>query len=94
VVEPYDKRQLRDAHRLTEIESCCYVWLDAGRRLTITTRADKSNAEQREGPLITLIQTVMGMVTPPSFTMSGETLRRDIELVKLRFQTRGDLPAG
>lgn len=93
LVEPRDKRQVHDGRRLTVIESCCYIWLDAGRRLTFTTRADKLTREQRDGPLVNFIQTVIGMVTTPSRRMSGETLRRDIERVRRRFRQRGDLPS-
>jgi len=92
LVEPQDKRRVLDARRLTVIESCCYIWLDAGRRLTFTTRGDKPSRDQRDGPLVNLIQTVIEMVTTPPCRMSGETLRRDIERVRRRFRRRGDLP--
>ncbi|MBY6117437.1 hypothetical protein KUW09_24800 [Mameliella alba] len=91
-VKPLDKRKVQDARRLTVVESCCYIWLDAGQRLTFTTRSDKPSSEQRAGPLVDFIQTVIGMITSPSCKISGETLRRDIEQVKYRFRMRGDLP--
>lgn len=91
-VEPHDKRKVQDVRRVAVIESCCYIWLDAGRRLTFTTCSERLNPDQRSGPLITFIQTVIGMVTAPSCKISGETLRRDIEKVKYRFRMRGDLP--
>ncbi|MGQ3488085.1 hypothetical protein [Roseovarius pacificus] len=90
-VQPRDKRQVQDERRLKVIESCCYIWLDAGRKLTITTRPDKPSSEQREGELIRFIQTVVTMVTKPMRQIPGETLRRDIERVRRRFQMRGDL---
>ena len=90
-VQPLDKRQVQDERRLKVIESCCYIWLDAERPLTITTRPDNPTNEQREGELIRFIQTVVSMITKPKRKMSGETLRRDIECVRRRFRLRGDL---
>lgn len=90
-VLPLDKRQVQDERRLKVIESCCYIWLDTDRPLTITTRPDNPSSEQRDGKLIRFIQTVISMVTEPTCRMSGETLRRDIERVRRRFQMRGDL---
>lgn len=90
-VQPLDKRQVQDERRLKVIESCCYIWLDAERPLTITTRPDNPTNEQREGELIRFIQTVVSMITNPKRKMSGETLRRDIECVRRRFRLRGDL---
>ncbi|WP_198133305.1 hypothetical protein [Roseobacter sp. AzwK-3b] len=90
-VRPLDKRNVQDERRLKVIETCCYIWLDAGRPLTITTRPDKPSSEQREGELINFIQDVVSMITTPKCKMSGETLRRDIERVRRRFRRRGEL---
>jgi len=90
-VQPRDKRSVSDDRRISLIESCCYIWLDAGRKLTFTTRPDKPSSEQREGELIRFIQTVVGMVTKPMSQIPGETLRSDIELVRRRFRRRGAL---
>jgi hypothetical protein len=92
VVRPLDKRQVADDRRLSVVESCCYIWLDAGRKLTFTTRADKLKPEQqREGELIRFIQTAVSMVTTPTCNVSGETLRRDIERIRRRFRRRGEM---
>ncbi|WP_026758873.1 hypothetical protein [Sediminimonas qiaohouensis] len=92
VVRPLDKRKVADDRRLSVVESCCYIWLDAGRKLTFTTRADKLKPEQqREGELIRFIQTAVSMVTTPTCEVSGETLRRDIELTRRRFRRRGEM---
>lgn len=92
LVQPRDKRKARDERRIKVVESCCYIWLDANRPLTITTRDVKSNKDKRSGPLVELIKSVIEMVTINSTEISGETLRRDIELVRRRFAKRGDLP--
>lgn len=91
LVRPRDKRETRDERRLKLVESCCYIWLDAGRRLTFTSYFYKAPDQKRTGPLLELIKAVVKLVTLNETTISGETLRRDIELVRRRFERRGDL---
>ena len=91
LVRPRDKRETRDERRLKVVESCCYIWLDAGRKLTFTSYFYKTRDQKRTGPLLELIKAVVKLVTVNATTISGETLRRDIELVRRRFEHRGDL---
>lgn len=92
IVRPRDKRETRDERRLKVVESCCYIWLDAGRKLTFTSYFAETRNQKRTGPLLELIKAVVKLVTVNATTISGETLRRDIELVRRRFKRRGDLP--
>ena len=91
ILQPDDRRKERDNRRLFVVESCCYVALDAGWSLTYTTDSSVEKS-QRGGRLINLIQDVIGMVSQNSRIASVHTLKSDIELVRRRFQMRGDLP--
>jgi len=79
ILTPADSRTIYDGRREHIVRSCCYVWMDAGRRLTYTTRADKLSEKQRGGPLFDLIRTVMGMLLPTGKRPSDETIRKDID---------------
>ena len=79
ILAPTDRRKILDGRRDHIVRSCCYVWMDAGRPLTYTTRSDKLSKEQREGPLFDLIRTVMGMILPKGKRPSDETIRKDID---------------
>ena len=78
VMSPTDKRCIGDGRRKNVVHSCCYAWHDAGRRVSYTTRPERT-ADQRGGPLIEFIQAVVMMVTDPPARLSGETIRKDIE---------------
>lgn len=78
-MSPRDKRFSRDKRRQYIVESCCYIWKDAGRPLTYTTYSDGRPGGQRQGPLITFIQSVVKMITEPGQILSGETIRVDID---------------
>lgn len=90
ILQPDDRRKERDNRRLFVVESCCYVALAAGWSLTYTTDSSVEK-NQRGGRLINLIQDVIGMVSQNSRIASVHTLKSDIELVRRRFQMRGDL---
>lgn len=91
ILQPDDRRKERDNRRLFIVESCCYVALDAGWSLTYTTDSTVEK-NQRGGRLINLIRDVIGMVSQNSRIASVHTLKSDIELVRRRFQIRGDRP--
>lgn len=93
ILQPDDRRKERDNRRIFIVESCCYVALDAGWSLTYTTDSTVEK-NQRGGRLINLIQDVIGMVSQNSRIASVHTLKSDIELVRRRFQMRGDLTSG
>lgn len=82
ILTPADSRKIYDGRREHIMRSCCYVWMDAGRPLTYTTRPDRLSHERRAGPLFDLIRGVMRMMLPNSKTPSDETIRKDID----RFQ--------
>ncbi|MFD2857600.1 hypothetical protein [Seohaeicola zhoushanensis] len=78
-MSPLDKRATRDKRRQYIVETCCYAWQDAGRRVTYTTVSDGSKVGQRHGKLLEFIQAVAMMVTAPSTELNGETVRKDID---------------
>ncbi|NOC85914.1 hypothetical protein [Ruegeria sp. HKCCD6428] len=78
-MSPRDKRFSRDKRRQYIVESCCYIWKDAGRPLTYTTYSDGRPGGQRQGPLVNFIQAVVKMITEPGQILSGETIRVDID---------------
>ena len=92
ILQPDDRRTERDNRRLIVVESCCYVALDVGWPLTYTTDF-KAEKNQRGGRLIDLIKDVIAMVSNNARIASVHTLKNDIELVRRRFEMRGDLPA-
>ncbi|MCA0930462.1 hypothetical protein [Ruegeria profundi] len=78
-ISPRDKRFSRDKRRQYIVESCCYIWKDAGRPLTYSTYSDGRPGGQRQGPLVNFIQAVVKMITEPGQNLSGETIRVDID---------------
>lgn len=92
ILQPNNRSKERDNRRLLVVESCCYVALDAGWPLTYTTD-DTVSKNQRGGRLINLIKDVVAMVSRNARIASVHTLKSDIELVRRRFERRGDLPA-
>ncbi len=92
ILQPNDRRKERDNRRLFIVESCCNVALDAGWPLTYTTDSTVEK-NQRGGRLIELIKDVIAMVSQNAQIASGHTLKSDIELVKRRFELRGDMPS-
>ncbi|QEP30632.1 hypothetical protein [Pukyongiella litopenaei] len=79
ILAPADRRKVYDGRRDHIVRSCCYVWMDAGRPLTYTTRPDRLSGERRAGPLFDLIRAVMRMVLPKGGQPSDETIRKDID---------------
>ncbi len=79
---PDDKRKSVDMRRQLVVQSCCHIWMDAGRKVSYTTKSHDPGAPQRSGPLIAFIQAVVGFVTIPSKEIPVETLRRDIDRFK------------
>ena len=92
LLQPDDRSNERDRRRLLVVESCCYVGLDAGWGLTFTTDSSRLK-NQRCGRIINLIEEVIPMVTHNAQKVSGHTLKDDLELVKRRFERRGDIVA-
>lgn len=91
ILQPDDLRKERDSRRLLVVECCCYIALDAGWPITYTTDSTALK-DQRGGRLINLIKDVIAMVSQNNRAASVHTLKADIEMVRLRFQSRGDLP--
>lgn len=79
ILEPADSRKIRDGRRDHIVRSCCYIWRDAERPLTYTTRPGRLSHERRGGPLFELIRDVMKMVIPDGKRPSDETIRKDID---------------
>lgn len=92
LLQPDDRSNERDRRRLLVVESCCYVGLDAGWSLTFTTDSSREK-DQRCGRIINLIKEVIPIVTHKGTKTSGHTLKDDLELVKRRFERRGDIAA-
>ncbi len=85
-MSPRDKRFSRDKRRQYIVESCCYIWKDAGRSLTYTTYSDGRPGGQRQGPLVNFIQSVVKMITEPGQILSGETIRVDIDDFRVKLE--------
>lgn len=83
ILTPADSRKIYDGRREHIVRSCCYVWMDAGRPLTYTTRFDRLSKDQREGPLFDLIRTAFQMISPKGGHPSDETIRKDIDRFRL-----------
>lgn len=79
-MDPKDKRKASDGRRQVVVETCCYAWADAGRTVSYTSATWKE--DQRSGPLVDFIQSVVEKVTEPSSRLSVETLRKDIDRFK------------
>ncbi|QPZ89697.1 hypothetical protein [Thioclava electrotropha] len=90
ILQPDDRRKEQDNRRLHVVESCCYVAQDAGWPLTYTTDSSLTK-NQRGGRLIELVKDVIEMVSEGGRVASVHTLKSDIELVRRRFEMRGDL---
>lgn len=78
-ISPLNVNHVSDKRRRYVIETCCYAWLDAGRKLTVSTVADGSKADRHAGPLIDFIQDVTRRVTDPSEELSTNTIKKDID---------------
>ena len=79
--EPDDKRGIRDLRRISLVEHCCYIWEDAGRKITYSTVPSNRPGNQRVGKLFELITEVIGMTTKPSNIIPEETLRKDLDFL-------------
>lgn len=90
ILQPDNRRREVDNRRLHVVESCCYVAQDAGWSLTYTTD-NTLTKNQRGGRLIELIKDVIAMASHGARVASVHTLKSDIELVRRRFEMRGDL---
>ncbi len=80
ILNPADSREIHDGRRYNIVCSCCYIWMDAGRPLTYTTRPDLPSHQRRQGPLFDLIRAVMAKILRNGRHPSDETIRKDIEL--------------
>lgn len=78
-VEPDDKRNRRDARREHVVRSCCYIWEDAGRNTSYTSKSTGPKDKRRRGPLIDLVHVVTQAVTEPPTKLKVETIRYDID---------------
>ena len=78
-IEPDDKRSARDTRREHVVRSCCYIWEDAGRPVSYTSKSSGPKHQRRGGPLVDLVQIVTQNVTDPPTELRVETVRRDID---------------
>lgn len=90
ILQPDNRRKAVDGRRQAIVECCCYVAQDAGWPLTYTTDSSVEH-EQRGGRLISLIGDVINMMSKGDWRYRGHTLSADIDVVKRRFEHRGDL---
>lgn len=79
VIAPDDKRDARDWRRRYVVFSCCYIWRDAGHRVSYTTDPSSVSGSTRKGPLIDFVNAVVRLVTDPPDELSPETIRREID---------------
>lgn len=84
-ISPLNVNHVSDKRRQYVIETCCYAWLDAGRKLTVSTVADGSKADRHAGPLIDFLQDVTRRVTDPSEELSTNTIKKDIDRFRKKF---------
>jgi hypothetical protein len=78
-LSPDDKRKLGDSRRMLVVETCCYAWLEAGKKISVSTGTVGPDTGKRTGRLIDFIQDVGLMIGDPKTRLSGETLKEDIE---------------
>jgi len=81
-IEPDDKRSARDTRREHVVRSCCYIWEDAGRVVSYTSKSYGPKHQRRSGPLVDLVQIVTQNVTDPSTELPAETIRGDVDTFK------------
>ena len=77
-LSPLDRRKIWDDRRKHVVWECCYFWEECGRKVTYMP-VDNGSAG---GPLIDLIQDVIGRLTSMRVAPSPETIRRDIKLFR------------
>ena len=76
---PDDKGETLDGRRKYVVFSCCYIWRDAGHRVSYTTDPSSVSGSTRKGPLIDFVNAVVRRVTDPPNELSPETIRRHID---------------
>jgi hypothetical protein len=81
-IEPDDKRGARDTRREHVVRSCCYIWEDAGRAVSYTSKSYGPTHQRRSGPLVDLVHIITQNLTDPPTKLPGETIRRDIDTFK------------
>lgn len=81
-IEPDDKRNSRDGRREHVVRSCCYIWEDAGRAVSYTSKSYGPKHQRRSGPLVDLVQIVTQNVTDPPTELPVETIRSDVDTFK------------
>ena len=73
-----DKRRMRDERRRMICTAIFNVWEENGGKVSYTTETDKEK-NQRVGPLIDFINSVVVCITDPITELSGETIRSEID---------------
>lgn len=71
-----DRRKTRDLRREIVCWTTFNFWEENGRKLGYTSDLVR---DARGGPLIDFINSIVACMTEPSTTISGETLKMDIE---------------
>lgn len=74
-----DPRRTGDLRRRHVLACIFTFWRRSGRPLTVTTDAVTN---ERRGALIAFTQAVVERITEPSASLSGETIRKDLELYR------------
>lgn len=90
-ISPLNVNHVSDSRRQHVIETCCFAWLEAGRKLTYTTVADGSKPDRHAGPLIDFIQDVTRRVTDPSQELSTNTIKKDIDRLRKKLSEPDEL---
>jgi hypothetical protein len=73
-----DKRRVRDERRRMICTAIFNAWEENGGKVSYTTETDKEK-NQRVGPLIDFINSVVACITDPVTELSGETIRSEID---------------
>lgn len=91
VMAPFNKTHVWDKRRQNVIETCCYVWLEAGRAVTYSSQERTKKGTERGGPFIDFLQAVAIKLTDPPRELSQETIRKDIDRFKKRLAEPDEL---
>lgn len=82
VMTPFNKVYVWDKRRQHVVETCGFIWREAGRPVTLTTKHDNDAGKKRMGQLYDFIQAVVVKLTEPPRELSGETIRKDLDRFK------------
>lgn len=90
-MSPLNKNHVWDKRRQNIIETCCYMWQDAGLKISYSTVSDGSKPDRHAGLLIVFIQEITKLVTEPAQTLSTNTIKKDIDRFKKKLAAPDEL---